>query len=1265
MYTITTLASYASLLASLPFAFAGFSSSSSSNIAIYWGQNSYGQATGGSLSQQRLSYYCSNTELDIIPLAFLTTISTPTLNFANAGDLCTAISGSSLFYCPQIEADIAECQSTYGKTILLSVGGSTYTEGGFSSTAAAVAAANNIWAIFGPKASGSTAPRPFGASVVDGFDFDFESTVSNMPAFANQLRSLMTASSASTGKTYLLSAAPQCPYPDAADGPMLAGAVSFDVIWIQFYNNYCGLQSFTVGSSTQNNFNYATWDNWAKTVSSNKNVKIMLGIPGDTTAAGSGYESGATLADIIAYCKSFSSFGGVMVWDMSQVYANSGFLSAVSSDLGAPAATASTTPTTLSTVTTSAPTGIAVPQWGQCGVGKITGLRKENLKYLMRAMELTIAGIAELAKLLNTCAEGFEEMSLAARYGGVDEILQVNVQVEQIRLLMWGQAVGISATGDEDEIFDEALEREYVRSAVTGLIICFVKIFEDSENLVERYGLIQRSDWRENESFLDDHHETLLGTTFQQSYHKFRHISLGQDTMSRIHGKWAVIDGKRFKNLIEELKSINDSLIYLLPTVRERIRVQMRTEIMRSSNEQQLRSLANASKDSNAVISETAKLRLEMISDKGFPLRPAPLRKRSMTPTSPYSQESSSPRSLSQSSKAPPNLARSSRRAQPIFSPPYNNKGALIIHKVFSARNRLKLFSWVVGSEDCLQQSAIIASNLIYIPSSLPHALSKLMDIDPETDPHYRGWAAGSISISGFAREFGLCELEKDRVPEKSCMRATSTNCVTPDLVLARWEDIAENGLGKDCIKNVGYEQVRALVGPSEFSWLDPAEGLKFRHQISDLLASLCRRRAFPNLEEVSSIGALVLRDQVDPNSSYHMIDFLYQILLAKEISMRLEKDTNNWHGGITTKVLYDMIAAEMWLKSMEMKPRVKEFHVRPSIQERQIRGLISFAEKMRWPYLYEAQTYLESLLKNEGPVGGVDIRLWDWIMGLVLPGSYFAVTLFFSLYQSSRTTKEAPAPGTVKVRQPNFGFVFPQISYWRSRSVLGRVLSPLGGVYNIGGWVGPCPGVNRIGIRTGTMVELKTRDSAFKLQDVTADESSSYQLRNSQDNTPWEEPELPATSNDLCKLQAIRLSDVPPDLSGHGRGKDAVKMYQAKLDFQLIQAKTMTTITLYANSIFVAAQPCRGIHRIDPKMKHLYQRKVLEVSDLPRVELDSGIIIVINTSGDAAEVMARAWCAQKATHAVVWKRENGCCYKCGLMMAGKEGLNVGVLILC
>ncbi|ETS86893.1 hypothetical protein PFICI_00721 [Pestalotiopsis fici W106-1] len=299
---------------------AGFDPSIQSNVAIYWGQNSYGQAN----SQSRLSEYCSNTELNIIPIAFMLGIQNPSVNFASAIHACTSYPGTQLLNCPQIAQDIKTCQTTYSKTILLSLGGATYTEGGFSSAAAAQAAANNVWNLFGPNTT--AANRPFGSAVVDGFDFDFESTTQNTAPFAQELRDLMNAATSSGDKKYYLSAAPQCPFPDAAMNDMLS-TVEMDFVMVQFYNNYCGIQSFTLGATSQNNFNMDVWDNWAKQ-SKNPSVKVLLGVPANT-GAGGGYLPASQLAPIISYCKTFTSFGGVMMWDMSQMAANTGFLDGV------------------------------------------------------------------------------------------------------------------------------------------------------------------------------------------------------------------------------------------------------------------------------------------------------------------------------------------------------------------------------------------------------------------------------------------------------------------------------------------------------------------------------------------------------------------------------------------------------------------------------------------------------------------------------------------------------------------------------------------------------------------------------------------------------------------------------------------------------------------------------------------------------------------------------------------------------------------------
>ncbi|EAU32752.1 hypothetical protein ATEG_07368 [Aspergillus terreus NIH2624] len=343
-------------LALVPFVSAAFDSSSSSNIAVYWGQNSYGQGTGAFV-QRNLAYYCSNTEINvslitpmgcvIIPLAFMNGITPPITNFANAGDNCTAFNcvghPSSPFMPSLIAApcsnDIKTCQKTYGKTILLSLGGATYTQGGWSSTTEAQNAAQAVWNMFGPSTNAQV-DRPFGDAVVDGFDFDFEATTNNLPAFGAKLRSLMDAAG---GKKYYLSAAPQCVFPDAANGATL-NAVPFDLVMVQFYNNWCQTTNFQAGSATQNAFNFDVWDKWAKT-SPNPNVKVFLGIPANAGAAGSGYASGSQLQAAIAYSKQYTNFGGVMMWDMSQLYANSGFLDQVVSDLAVTISPVTTTTT--------------------------------------------------------------------------------------------------------------------------------------------------------------------------------------------------------------------------------------------------------------------------------------------------------------------------------------------------------------------------------------------------------------------------------------------------------------------------------------------------------------------------------------------------------------------------------------------------------------------------------------------------------------------------------------------------------------------------------------------------------------------------------------------------------------------------------------------------------------------------------------------------------------------------------------------------------
>ncbi|KAJ7650440.1 glycoside hydrolase [Roridomyces roridus] len=297
----------------------GFDLSRTDNLAVYWGQNSYGAINPGDPAnwQQNLSTYCQDSVIDYIPIAFVdifvSTGGLPDLNLAN---ICSANSGvfagTGLANCQFMESQIQACQAA-GKLVTISLGGAAGAGAVFSSDAQATAFATTIWNLF---LGGSSSTRPFGAAVLDGVDIDIESGVSTgFAAFSNEIRAL----SAGANKRYYLSAAPQCPFPDASVGNAINNA-NFDLVMVQFYNNFCGVNNF----QNPADWNFGVWDNWAKTVSPNPNVKVFIGAPASPSAANAGYYvDAATLGSIVSSTRAqYSSFGGVMLWDASQAFAN-------------------------------------------------------------------------------------------------------------------------------------------------------------------------------------------------------------------------------------------------------------------------------------------------------------------------------------------------------------------------------------------------------------------------------------------------------------------------------------------------------------------------------------------------------------------------------------------------------------------------------------------------------------------------------------------------------------------------------------------------------------------------------------------------------------------------------------------------------------------------------------------------------------------------------------------------------------------------------
>ena len=97
----------------------------------------------------------------------------PAMNFGAACGGQTPIMISEapgLLSCPELAADIKTCQATYGKKVMLSIGGAA-SQLSFSGPEEATTFATILWELFGPETGSVDAGlRPFGSISIDGFD---------------------------------------------------------------------------------------------------------------------------------------------------------------------------------------------------------------------------------------------------------------------------------------------------------------------------------------------------------------------------------------------------------------------------------------------------------------------------------------------------------------------------------------------------------------------------------------------------------------------------------------------------------------------------------------------------------------------------------------------------------------------------------------------------------------------------------------------------------------------------------------------------------------------------------------------------------------------------------------------------------------------------------------------------------------------------------------------------------------------------------------
>ncbi|XP_057447210.1 hevamine-A-like [Lotus japonicus] len=274
-------------------------SNNAGKIVTYWGQNGY---------EGTLAEACATGNYEYVIIAFLPTFVTGQTPMINLAGHCDPHVNNG---CIGVSSDIESCQAK-GIKVLLSLRADTG-----SYPLASVQDASNVAAyLWNNFLGGHSSSRPLGPAILDGIDFDIEGGSNrHWGDLARFLKGY--------GKEVYITAAPQCPFPDAWIGNALTTGL-FDYVWIQFYNNP-PCQYNTSGEITN------LEDAWKQWTSSIPVSKVFLGLPASPEAAGSGFIPVADLiSTVIPAIKGSSKYGGVMLW--SRFYdVQSGYSSAIKS----------------------------------------------------------------------------------------------------------------------------------------------------------------------------------------------------------------------------------------------------------------------------------------------------------------------------------------------------------------------------------------------------------------------------------------------------------------------------------------------------------------------------------------------------------------------------------------------------------------------------------------------------------------------------------------------------------------------------------------------------------------------------------------------------------------------------------------------------------------------------------------------------------------------------------------------------------------------
>ncbi|KAF0635332.1 hypothetical protein FPSE5266_05467 [Fusarium pseudograminearum] len=217
-----------------------------------------------------------------------------------------------------------------------------------------------------------------------------------------------------------------------------------------------------------------------------------------------------------------------------------------------------------------------------------------------------VAGAISIAALFNNCIDCFDYIQIARHFGDDFSKYQLRLDVAKCRLSRWGAAVNVN----DDPRFCNNASKDQTTTLAETLLGEIVARFESAQKSSLLYKTVSRDPELEICSEAD------LGAVPQRLHTHFRTLTMQRQNRVGLTKKayWAIYDKNKMGRMIDDIFDFINDLEKVFPATPQATSRLVEIEIEEVNDQQELKMIQDAAKDSDPILADTTKSKRQEIS---------------------------------------------------------------------------------------------------------------------------------------------------------------------------------------------------------------------------------------------------------------------------------------------------------------------------------------------------------------------------------------------------------------------------------------------------------------------------------------------------------------------------------------------------------------------------------------------------------------------------------------------------------------------------